>query len=164
MTDSLSNLYREDCRLVIMRGLPRSGKTTYVKEVILPNHHFVRVSPDDIRLALHGQAFYGPAEPSVWAHALLMTRALLLGGQCVVIDATNLTKASRKQWFSLALDFRLPLYVYDVETPYDICAARNTGEGSVPAHVLERMRDTAQPITSDEGIYVPCPVLPVGLS
>ncbi len=49
--------------LAIMCGLPRSGKTILAKR--LECEGWVRVCPDDIRMALHGQAFVKEAESSV---------------------------------------------------------------------------------------------------
>lgn len=50
--------------LVLMVGLPRSGKSTIARSGRVPI-----VSPDAIRLALHGQPFIASAEPTVWATA-----------------------------------------------------------------------------------------------
>jgi len=59
------------------------------------------VNPDSIRLALHGQAFYASAEPTVWATAHLMVAALFLAGHgTVILDATNLTRHRRDEWRS----------------------------------------------------------------
>lgn len=144
-------------RLALMRGLPRSGKTTFAKThlcaPIRSRAPYVRVSPDDIRLALHGQAFYGPAEPFVWATALVMARSLLIGGSRVVIDATNLTVESRRQWFTLAKDTGARIAVYDVDTPLETCVIRNTNAGEVPLDVIRRMATTAQPLSESEGNF-----------
>lgn len=84
--------------LVLMVGLPRSGKSTWAMKQGAPV-----VNPDSIRLALHGQPFIGLAEPFVWAIAKVMVRALFLCGHDVVIlDATNTTRARRDEWRSRA--------------------------------------------------------------
>src|SRR5260370_7295250 len=48
--------------LILTVGLPMSGKTTWARSTGHPI-----VNPDSIRLAIHGQRFYGPCEPFVWA-------------------------------------------------------------------------------------------------
>jgi len=81
--------------LICTVGLPRSGKSTWARQTGLPI-----VSPDAIRLAIHGQKFLKSAEPAVWATAQFMVRALFLAGaQAVVLDATNMTKKRRAMWF-----------------------------------------------------------------
>jgi predicted kinase len=82
--------------LILTVGLPRSGKSTWAKQ----QGHPV-VSPDAIRLALHGQAFVPSAEGFVWAIAHGMVAALFLAGHDVVIlDACNTSKKLRDEWKS----------------------------------------------------------------
>lgn len=82
--------------LLLTVGLPRSGKSTWSMKTGYPV-----VNPDSIRLALHGQAFYAPAEAFVWATAHLMVAALFRAGhRVVVLDATNITKRRRDDWRS----------------------------------------------------------------
>src|SRR5262245_17860145 len=87
--------------MVIMVGLPKSGKTTRAREKYQRNG-FTRICPDDLRMALYGQRFIATMERFVWAIAETVCRALLLGGHNVVIDATNLTIEGRKRWLLLA--------------------------------------------------------------
>lgn len=77
-------------------GLPRSGKSTWSRRQGVPI-----VNPDSIRLAIHGQAFYGPAEDMVWTIAKLMVRSLFLAGHTqVILDATNITQGRRERFKS----------------------------------------------------------------
>lgn len=114
-------------------GLPRSGKTTWAKTTGWPI-----VNPDSIRLALHGQRFYGPAEPFVWAVAYLMVEALRLAG-CprIVVDATNVSAKRRGEWenrYPGAVEFKV------IDTSPEECIRRAQSEGDetiVP--IIERM-------------------------
>lgn len=82
--------------LVLTMGLPRSGKSTWARQQGVPI-----VNADAIRLALHGQAFIGLAEPFVWAIAKVMVRALFIAGHDrIILDATNVTKSRRNEWKS----------------------------------------------------------------
>lgn len=83
-----------DKELILMVGLPRSGKSTVARKMGYPI-----VSPDAVRLGLHGFSFLREAEFMVWPLAVLMVKALFHAGHDVVIlDATNHTKERRKFW------------------------------------------------------------------
>jgi len=81
--------------LIVMVGLPRSGKSTRARELSLELAAPI-VNPDSIRLVLHGHSFYAPAEPMVWGIAKTMVKVLFMAGhQYVIFDACNRTKAYR---------------------------------------------------------------------
>jgi len=77
-------------------GLPYSGKSTWAKTKGLPI-----VSPDAIRVAIHGQRFVPSAEPFVWATAQAMAKSLFLAGHDeIILDACNTTATRRAMWLS----------------------------------------------------------------
>lgn len=122
-------------KLMLLIGLPRSGKSTWAKS---QNHPVV--NPDSIRLAIHGHAYIPKAEPLVWATAKIMVAALFLAGHNkVVMDATNLTEESRSKW--LSDDWEC---VYNAfHTPKEICIERAIASGTeylIP--VIEEMAVT----------------------
>lgn len=103
-------------RLICTVGLPRSGKSTWARNQGVPV-----VNPDAIRLAMHGQAYVPLAERHVWAVAHTMVRALFLAGHKVVIlDATNVKREHRKEWFDPLWETRFKL----IDTPVDECQHR----------------------------------------
>jgi predicted kinase len=80
--------------LILTVGLPRSGKSSWARVTGFPI-----VSPDAIRLGLHGRAYEQLAEPFVWAQARLMVRSLFVAGhETVILDACNVTRARRDEW------------------------------------------------------------------
>ena len=80
--------------LILMVGLPYSGKTSRARMLLEPI-----VNPDSVRLALHGQRFATRAEPMVWAICHVMVDALFIAGHtCVILDATNTTAKRRTAW------------------------------------------------------------------
>lgn len=125
-------------------GLPRAGKSSWVGISGWPV-----VSPDAIRRALTGQAFYAPAEPVVWGHARLMVRALFWAGhRTVVLDATNTSRARRREWYDDAWD----TYWKTFDVCADVCRARAAADPEtlylVP--VIDRMAARYEPLVATE--------------
>jgi predicted kinase len=127
MTDNL---------LIVTVGLPRAGKSTWAR-AFSRQHGIPVVSPDAIRLALHGQTYASEAEPFVAAIAKTMVRSLFLAGHSVVIvDATHMTRKRRDAWKSPKWTTRFKVFA----TPKDECirrAHRKNQAGLVPT--IERM-------------------------
>ena len=123
--------------LVMTVGLPRSGKTTWACQQGLPI-----VSPDEIRLALHGQRFVGSAEGFVWAIAKVMVRALFgTGHERVVLDATSITEERRKDWLSSQWTCTYKVFRTSPEE-CELRALKTEREDIIP--VIWRMNDEAE--------------------
>jgi predicted kinase len=110
--------------LLLPVGLPRSGKSTFCRE--LQRYGWVVVSPDAIRLALYGKPFIAEADAMVWTLAKYMVKALFVAGhESVILDACNLTEHRRMEWVSDEWTTMLHL----VPTHADECARRAVSEG-----------------------------------
>jgi len=134
--------------LILTVGLPRSGKSTWCLEQ-MRCHGWPIVSPDSIRLALHGQPFVPQAEPQVWATAMKMVRSLFSAGhQVVILDSTATTKSARRVW--RGHEWRVSYKVF--ETPLDVCLqrAKSSNNPDLPG-VIERMALKQQPLGNLEG-------------
>lgn len=129
--------------LALTVGLPMSGKSTQAKESGYPV-----VSPDEIRLALHGQRFVAEAEPMVWAIARVMVTALFGSGHhCVILDACSATKKRRDEW----KDARWDRMFVVIDTPSETCRARaitDNREDILP--VIDRMNAQFEAVSDDE--------------
>lgn len=143
--------------MVLLCGIPRSGKSTYAQQRKDTVRGCCIVCPDEIRLALHGQRFEPRAEPMVWAMAEVMARSLLAQGHEVIIDATNTTTERRKPWIRLARDFAAPLSIKVFQVPEYVAHGRNKapigvveGYSSLPSTVIERMAKQWEPLTDEE--------------
>ncbi|MCK5651817.1 MAG: hypothetical protein KAJ42_10585 [Gemmatimonadetes bacterium] len=142
-------------RLILMVGLPRSGKST-----LALTYGYPIVCPDAIRLALHGKAFLKEAEFMVWPMAVLMVKALFRAGhEHVILDATNHTLKRRQFWYD-AGDWAIG-YV-NCTAGKEECIARAQAEEdrlsalSLPPSdfslipVIERMAEAWEDVTTDE--------------
>ncbi|WP_338450560.1 ATP-binding protein [Niallia oryzisoli] len=139
-------------KLGIMCGIPLSGKSTYAKA--LQSQGWVRVSIDDLRLVLHGQIYKAEAEPQVWQTAELMVRTLLKSGHNVIVDTTNRTRERRKKWKRVAKEFGLMLEIYEVETDYETCKARNKVLKRLSQEDLKQIYKEFQKPSMDEGTII----------
>lgn len=150
-------LYNREPRLAITLGLPKSGKSTFCKYLLTTNSWAI-ISPDMLRLALHGSPYIQSAESFVWATAELAVLSMLQGGLWVIVDATNTTRKRRKQWLDIARDFDITLEVFEMDTPYEECRARNSASAiPVPEIVMQRMMEQYESVSDEEinsGIHV----------
>ena len=135
--------------LIVFVGLPASGKTT----VRSAEYYGVPiVSPDSIRFEIFKTEFDKDVEGMVWFAARTMVKMLLIQGKSVVLDATNLTVSRRKEWIDLAKDNGADAVAVFLDTPFEECVKRNEDRDRVvPMDVMERMRDTLEIPTEDEG-------------
>lgn len=113
-------------RLIICRGLPASGKTTWAKEWVLKNpEHRVRINQDDIRLML-GKYWVPAREPIVVAIQQEAVIAAMNFGVDIVIDNTNLNKKVVDAYIQVAEKFK---YTVECEDFFNIslgeCLRRN---------------------------------------
>jgi predicted kinase len=76
--------------VVIMKGLPGSGKSTYCKDFIKRNPTYKRVCRDDLRLMLHDQSFAPKKEKFITKIENEIIFSILEKGFNVIIDSTNL--------------------------------------------------------------------------
>jgi predicted kinase len=141
-----------DREIIIMVGLPRSGKTTFCKKYLSDR---VRISPDDIRLAIHGKPYIQSAEPLVWAIAETFARAAWIGGAKIVIDATNTTEKRRATWTALANDLRATYGFISMNVPIETCLDRAERDGNTKLmEIIEKMSGQYEHLPADESVYI----------
>jgi predicted kinase len=120
-------------KLVITRGLPGSGKTTYAKRWVSESEHRSRLNRDDLREVMHGGAhsYARELENAVTvAHQNAVT-ALLKSGQDVICDDMNLANRSVKQWMILAAEVGSEFEVVDLtNVPVEECILRDVRRAS----------------------------------
>ena len=148
MSDGHKSLITED--LIVMVGLPRSGKTTWARKQGYPI-----VNPDSIRLAFHGQRYLAMAEPFVWAIADLMVRALFLAGHwTVIVDGCHVKQSYRDSWKNESPLVGWTTRFMHIDTSKEVCRKRAEDEGDheiIP--IIDKMAAEFEPLAGDEVYY-----------
>lgn len=88
-------------KIIVTQGPPATGKTTWAKNFVKENHHWVIVCRDSIRQSL-GEYWVPERENLVSKIEYETIKQSIEMGWNVVIDATNLNKKTIAKWEALA--------------------------------------------------------------
>lgn len=105
----------------MMVGLPRSGKSTYIKNNF---NNIVIVSADQLRLIIYGQRFWKDGENIVWSNREIILKSLLEQGLDIIIDETNISISSRKNIIDLCKRYNYVVNVIFIYTYLEVCIQR----------------------------------------
>ena|SRR5579884_1759816 len=150
MRDSDSPVRRTSSgeRLVVLVGLPGSGKSTWAAR-----QAETAISSDEMRRLLADDPTDQTIHRRVFAAMRYMARVRHeVGRRTTLIDATNLSRRERRQWIALAglLDCEAEAIFFD--TPPEVCMARNRGRlRVVPEEAMADMIQRLDPPMIAEG-------------
>lgn len=136
--------------LVINRGIPGSGKTTYARKWVHDGQRRARVNRDDIRMQLYGVEFGPPIdEVAVTQVQDAMIRSLLERGISVIVDDCNIHQKYINRFMKIANEFDAEVSVnlidVSLKTALDRNLARQEAGGRyVPEHVIQNMHKQLQ--------------------
>lgn len=130
--------------LVINRGIPGSGKSTYARKWVFegtPRNRRARVNRDDIRKQLYGVDFGVPVEETAVTDAEdAMIRVLLGRGISVIIDDCNISQRYINRFTKMAEEFGAEVRVNLIDVEPEVAIERQKGrERKVPPNVIEDM-------------------------
>lgn len=135
--------------LIVMVGLPRSGKSTWVKENQLGRPV---VSADTLRYLVYGERFNADKEQEMWSVRETALRMLMKYGVSIVIDETNTTRKRRTPILDMAKRYGYKTVANVMSTTKEECISRAiAGQDSEIIPVIERMAAQFEPVSVDEG-------------
>lgn len=142
-------------KLIILRGLPASGKSTLAKELVEKSGNAVRVNKDLLREMLHFDKFTGKNEEiTIESEKQIAYQNLLLGNN-VIVDDTNLNIKTYQEWIKLAKEMGVQYETINVTTNYEECIKRDlVRTKTVGKHVIMRMALEAHLVEQPEKGFV----------
>lgn len=135
-------------RIIVVVGLPGSGKTTYLQQRGLPS-----LSSDAVRKILADDE----TDQSIHARVFVTLRYLLyhriaIGRPITYVDATHLTPQERRPYIQMGRLFACPVDALFFDVPLEVCKQRNRARSRVvPDEALERMAARLVPPSPEEG-------------
>ena len=139
----------EGKNFIIMMGLPKSGKTTFVYNDLKKDDNVV-VSADSLRELIYGQEFYANGESVVWSVHQYMLQELMRQNVNIIVDNTNKTIERRKSLITAAKNMGYNVIGIMMMTEYDTCHKRAKEEG-FPIDVLTKAAEDWDNPTEEEG-------------
>lgn len=126
-------------KLLILKGLPASGKSTYAKELVAKG--WKRVNKDDLRAMIDDSKWSKQNEEVIQKLEQEIIARLLINDYNVVVDDTNFGWEAKWEAFakSYVVDFEIKFF----DVPLMECIERDSkrGDKSVGAKVIQRMYD-----------------------
>ncbi len=135
-------------RIVLMIGLPGSGKSTYLDRLGV-----TALSSDSVRQLLADDATDQTIHSRVFATIrYLLRQRLAIGRGVTYVDATHLTPGERRPYVKIARQHGCDIEAVFFDVPLEICIARNSvRERVVPVAAMRKMAAKLVPPRAAEG-------------
>lgn len=126
-------------KLVILQGLPGSGKSTYAREFVTGKKDWVIVNRDSLR-NMRGDYWVPEQEPLITQWEDFCVKAALEKGLNVIIDATNFNYKTLNRWFTICELYSIQPEIQSFDISVEECIERDSKrEKPVGKNVIMRM-------------------------
>jgi len=135
-------------RIVVLVGLPGSGKSTYLERIGAAG-----LSSDTIRKWLADDETDQTIHDRVFQTLrYLLRHRLMLGRPVTYIDATNLTPEERRPYIGMGKSYGCDVEAVFFDVPLDVCRERNAARSRVvPEEALTKLAAKLVPPSVAEG-------------
>lgn len=117
-------------RVIITRGLPASGKSTWSLQFVKDNPSFRRISRDDLRFMIYDGDWNPQVEDSVILARNALVERFLLAGYDLVLDETFLNPFRVKEIKQVLAMWKVEFEIKDfLDVPVEVCLERNRLRG-----------------------------------
>jgi predicted kinase len=129
------------CKLIVCKGLPGSGKSTFAKQYQTENPETIRVNKDDLRASLHNGVFSKGRENFVLKARDFIIDQALSEGHDVLCDDTNLHSKHLARMEEIAAKHGATVEIKDfTDVPIETCIQRDLARPrSVGERVIRQM-------------------------
>ncbi len=128
-------------KLILLIGLPGSGKSYLVKQIISQFPEIHLVSTDNIRAKLFGDETIQGPWLQIWAQIQHQFQQALTQQKTLLYDATNAARKQRREIIQLAKDTGIThITGLWLDTPLQLCLERNQKrQRNVPEEIILQM-------------------------
>lgn len=127
-------------KLVVLRGLPASGKSTYAAQLVV-RESYKRFNRDDLRTMIDNNIYSKPNEAFITKVMYIMIEVALKNGYNVVVDNTNFAPYQIRSCREIARRTNADIDFRDFDVPLETCIARDLqrDNGRVGKEVITKM-------------------------
>jgi len=145
-------------KIIICKGLPASGKSTWASAFVEQNGDWKRVNKDDLRSMVQGGAWSGKMERQILKTRDTLIRQWLGEGFNVIVDDTNLNPKHEDRIREIGKEFGSSVEVkwfhidVDVAIERDLKRNRSVGERVIRKMFNDWIRPTPTPMIQDTSL------------
>lgn len=147
-----------DRKVIIMKGLPGSGKSTFARNLLSEHPYtFKRINRDELRMMFDNGITNRGNEKFIKKIRDILIMEALKDGKSVIVDDTNLSPRSHLRIEQLVLEYNktfeqaVKVEIHEMETSITECIARDSERTN---RVGEKViRDMYRQFYSDENLY-----------
>lgn len=126
-------------RLIMLCGLPASGKSHYAKQ-LSKEYNAIIISSDELRIELFNDVNVQDRNNEVFNELKKRVKKALLENISVIIDSTNINYKRRKAFLDELKTYPIHKLCVFMATPYEECLRQNSlRERQIPEYVIKRM-------------------------
>lgn len=89
-------------KIIFLKGLPASGKSTWAKQYCMENLFVVRINKDDIREELGNPPWSKAFENKVLNLEKIKGVQALMEGNSIIVDDTNFSEKHKNYWMKIS--------------------------------------------------------------